>query len=210
MWFLIGVVITAFGIAFITKAALGTTPITSLPYVMSFRFAPSIGVFTFILNFLFIVLQAVLLRREFALIQWLQLLVNVVFSAAIDISMWALGWMNPQDLWLQLIVIVIGCAILAFGIAVQVAPGVLAVPGEGAVRAIAIVSRIRFGTIKVAFDWTLIAIATICSFAFFQELRGVGLGTILSAFLVGVFVNVYFTRLTWLGKLNPPPLALDD
>lgn len=205
MWFLVGVVVTAFGIAFITKASLGTTPITSLSYVASFRFPPSIGAFTFVLNFLFIVLQAVLLRRRFPPIQWLQLLVNVIFSGFIDISLWALGWMNPEAMWLQLLVVVIGCTILAFGIALQVSPGVLVVPGEGAVKAIAIVTKVRFGTVKVIFDWTLITIAAICSFAFFGELRGIGLGTVITALLVGSIANIYFRRLFWLGTLNPPP-----
>ena len=36
--FTAGVVINSFGIAFITKAALGTSPISSLPYVLSLRF----------------------------------------------------------------------------------------------------------------------------------------------------------------------------
>lgn len=210
MWFLVGVVVTAFGIAFITKASLGTTPITSLSYVASFRFPPSIGAFTFVLNFLFIVLQAVLLRRRFPPIQWLQLLVNVIFSGFIDISLWALGWMNPEAMWLQLLVVVIGCTILAFGIALQVSPGVLVVPGEGAVKAIAIVTKVRFGTVKVIFDWTLITIAAICSFAFFGELRGIGLGTVITALLVGSIANVYFRRLFWLGTLNPPPPRLDE
>lgn len=210
MWFLIGVVVTAFGIAFITKASLGTTPITSLSYVASFRFPPSIGAFTFVLNFLFIVLQAVLLRRRFPPIQWLQLLVNVIFSGFIDISLWALGWMNHEAMWLQLLVVVIGCTILAFGIALQVSPGVLVVPGEGAVKAIAIVTKVRFGTVKVIFDWTLITIAAICSFAFFGELRGIGLGTVITALLVGSIANIYFRRLFWLGTLNPPPPRLDE
>lgn len=38
LWFVFGVVLNSFGIAFITKAALGTSPISSLPYVLSFAF----------------------------------------------------------------------------------------------------------------------------------------------------------------------------
>lgn len=209
-WFITGVVITAFGIAVITKAMLGTTPITSLPYVFSFQFIPTIGVFTFILNVLFILGQAILLRRDFHAYQWLQGLVNIVFAAFIDISMWSLTWLEPDILWSQLAVIVIGCGILAFGIAVQVAPGILTVPGEGLVKAIAIVSNARFGTVKVIFDWTLIGLSLIFSLIFFGELRGVGLGTVVSALLVGIIVNVYYTRFFWLSTLNPPAIPDDS
>ena len=37
-WFTAGVLLNAFGVALITKAALGTSPISSLPYVLSLRF----------------------------------------------------------------------------------------------------------------------------------------------------------------------------
>lgn len=209
-WFTIGVVITAFGIAFVTKAALGTTPITSLPYVFSFQFSPSVGTLTFSLNLLFIVGQAVLLRRNFLPYQWLQVLVNVVFSAFIDISLWILSWLEPNTAWLQLAIVGIGCGIVALGISIQVAPGVLTTPGEGIVKAIAIASKVRFGTVKVAFDWALIGLAAISSFVFFGQLRGIGLGTIISALLIGTIVNFFFSRMLWLSRLNPPIIPKDD
>ena len=56
--FVAGILINSFGIAFITKAALGTSPISSLPYVLSQRF--TLTQFTFIMNTGFIVAQIVL------------------------------------------------------------------------------------------------------------------------------------------------------
>ena len=41
--FTIGVLINSFGISFITKASLGTSPISSVPYVLSLRFEPTLG-----------------------------------------------------------------------------------------------------------------------------------------------------------------------
>ena len=37
-YFIIGVLINSFGIALITKGALGTSPISSVPYVLSLQF----------------------------------------------------------------------------------------------------------------------------------------------------------------------------
>lgn len=209
-WFTVGVVITAFGIAVITKGALGTTPITSLPLVFSFEFTPTVGTLTFLMNLVFIIAQAALLRKDFRPYEWAQILVNIVFSSFIDISLWSLGWLDPNTLWLQLLIVAAGCLILAFGIAVQVAPGVLTTPGEGIVKAIAIVSKIRFGTVKVIFDWSLIGLATISSFIFFGELRGVGPGTVISALVIGIIINFFFKRILWLSRLNPPIIPKDD
>ena len=121
-----------------------------------------------------------------------------------------MSWLEPNTAWLQLAVVGIGCGIVALGISIQVAPGVLTTPGEGIVKAIAIASKVRFGTVKVAFDWALIGLAAIFSFVFFGQLRGIGLGTIISALLIGTIVNFFFSRMLWLSRLNPPIIPKDD
>ena len=49
-WFTAGVLLNAFGVDLITKAALGTSPISSLPYVLSLRFPVTLGQFTFLIG----------------------------------------------------------------------------------------------------------------------------------------------------------------
>ena len=198
LFFLIGILINAFGVALITKAALGTSPISSVPYVLSLRFAPTLGAFTFVMNLIFIILQPVLLRRDYQPIQLLQIVVNIVFSWFIDVSMNLLGWLEPQNIAVELIVLLLGCAVLGFGISVEVAPDVLLVPGEGLVGALTAASGRRFGSVKVAFD-VLISLAL--SLLFFHRLNGLGLGTVISALLVGRFVNLYNSRLPLIAHI---------
>ncbi len=189
--FVIGIGINSFGIAFITKGALGTSQISSVPYVLSLQFGQlSFGMWTFIFNMLFIVIQILLLKKRFRLIQILQIPANILFSALIDISMKILSGFQPEMLITKIISLSAGCLVLALGIAVEVAPGVITVPGEGIVRAIAEVTNKKFGTVKVYFDSILILIAVALSFLFFGELKGVGIGTVVSALTVGRFVNL--------------------
>ncbi|HIT51340.1 MAG TPA: YitT family protein [Candidatus Aveggerthella excrementigallinarum] len=195
LWFIVGVLVNSFGIALITKAALGTSPISSVAYVLSLALPLTIGQFTFIMNMVFIALQPVLLRREYRPIQVLQIAVNVVFSAFLDVSMGMLSWLDPTTLPAQLAALLVGCAILGVGVAVEVAPDVLMVPGEGLVRAIYIVvsrrfGSARFGTIKNLFDISLMLIAVVLSLAFFGYLNGIGVGTVIAALLVGRIVNL--------------------
>lgn len=201
LWALVGICINSLGIALITKAALGTSPISSLPYVLSFRFPLSLGQFTFVMNLLFILLQILLLRRNFPLIQLLQLVVNIIFSVCIDWGMALLAWFQPTSLVGELLSLLLGCAVLALGISIEVAPGVLMVPGEGAVSALAQVSGKRFGIVKICFDVTLVAIALTLSFLFFHRLQGLGLGTVVSALLVGRFV-IFYNRLPLLSRIS--------
>ena len=191
VWFSAGILINSFGIVLITKGALGTSQISSIPYVVSLQL-PSIsfGMFSFIMNMVYIVLQALLLRRQFKPIQLLQIVVNVVFSASIDVFMAMLSFYAPQQLFTRVLSAVAGCIVLAFGISVEVAPDLIMVPGEGIVAAISKVSGRRFGSVKVVFDVTLILIAALLSWLFFGNIVGVGVGTLLSAVSVGQFVNL--------------------
>lgn len=202
LWFLTGVLINSFGVALITRAALGTSPISSLPYVLSFRFPVTLGQFTFAMNLFFILGQALLLRRDFQPIQLLQVAVNAVFSAFIDVSMGLLSWLEISSLPMAVLVLALGCAVLAFGISVEVAPRVLMVPGEGIVQAIAAVTGWRFGNVKVGFDAALVATALVLSLLFFHRLQGLGAGTILSALAVGRFVNLYNRRLPLISRIS--------
>ena len=195
-FFALGIFINSFGVAFVTKSDLGTSQISSVPYVLSLAFPDyTFGMTTFIFNVLFIIIQIIILRRDFHPIQFLQVLANILFSFFIDVSMNWLAFFQPETFIAKFISLIIGCMILAIGICIEVAPNVIVVPGEGVVRALALVialkkPQIKFGTVKIYFDITLIVIACILSFIFFGELNGIGLGTIVSALIVGRFINL--------------------
>ncbi len=201
-WFTAGVLLNAFGVALITKAALGTSPISSLPYVLSLRFPVTLGQFTFLMNMLFILAQVLLLRKDFRPVQLLQVAVNVVFSLFIDVSMGLLSWMEVGVLPMRLLALAVGCAVLGFGISVEVVPRVLMVPGEGIVQAIAVVTGRQFGNVKTAFDATLVSTALLLSLLFFHRLQGLGIGTIFSALAVGRFVDLYNRRLPLISRIS--------
>lgn len=201
-WFILGIVINGFGVAAITKASLGTSPISSVPYVLSLRFPFSLGQFTFVFNMLLILGQWILLKKDFKPLQFLQIGVTFIFSACIDISMSILSFLQPQNILTSLISLLVGCSILAFGISVEVAPDVLMVPGEGLVSAITKVSGKRFGSVKVFFDCTLMLCAVVLSLIFFRYINGLGIGTIISALIVGKIVNFFNRRLKLISRIR--------
>ena len=54
--FCIGLFINSFGVSFITKASLGTSPISSIPYTLSLGFKPTLGMFTLYMSILLIIM----------------------------------------------------------------------------------------------------------------------------------------------------------
>ena len=125
-FFILGLIINSFGVAFITKSALGTSQISSIPYVLSLKFTNlSFGQTTFIFNMLFILIQLLILKKDFRPIQFLQIAANILFSSFIDVSMTLLTGLNPQTIPLRTLSLLVGCEILAVGISVEVAPDVI-------------------------------------------------------------------------------------
>ena len=59
-----GLIIMAFGVAFSIKAALGTSPISSVPYVTARISGMSVGTTTIIMNFIFVLIQIGILRNR--------------------------------------------------------------------------------------------------------------------------------------------------
>ena len=203
IFFMLGSILNAFGVAFITKGALGTSQISSISYVMSLQFTNvSFGTWTFLLNMIFIALQILLLKKDFKPVELLQIVANLLFSWFIDLGMLLFGFLNPVSFPARLLSLLVGCCILAFGVCIEVAPNVVMVPGEAIVRVLADKLHKPFGSMKVYFDVTLIVIATILSFVFFGRLNGVGIGTVICALLVGRLVNFFNKHLTILYKIR--------
>ena len=202
-WFCLGLMINSCGIALITKAGLGTSQISSIPYVLSFEFdGLSFAMGTFLVNIAFIVIQAVLLGRSFFPVQLLQLPVNIVFSSFLGVSMSIFGWLAPSSLPAQLAVLVLGCCVLGCGIAIECAPNLIFVPGEGIVYAISKVVNKKLGSVKVVFDVVLVVSSFSLSMLLFGELKGVGIGTIVCACFTGFVVNFANARFGFLAHVR--------
>ncbi|MCD7826532.1 MAG: cytidylate kinase family protein [Clostridiaceae bacterium] len=199
--FLIGLFINSFGVSFITKANLGTSPISSMPYVLSLKYVPTLGVFTIVFSCLLILLQILLLGKKFKLESLLQFPVSIVFGIFIDLCMEILGWLNPAAFATRGISLLVGCVILGFGVYTEVIADVVMLPGEAFVKAVTIRFKTEFGTTKVCFDASMTIIACILSLLFFKTLNGVGLGTVIAAILVGFIAKGFGKKLTAFTKL---------
>ena len=113
--FIVGLFVNSIGVALITKADLGTSPISSIPYVLSLSFTPTIGQFTIVFSLLLIVIQICLERRNYKPIQLLQIPVSVAFGYFIDFSMdYLLFWLDPQNYVQSIIYLLIGCVLVAY------------------------------------------------------------------------------------------------
>ncbi len=185
----VGLLIMAFGIAFSIKAGLGTSPISSLPYVLS-RFTPlTVGTATIALHITLILLQILLLRKRYDPLQLLQLPAALLFGWLTDFSVWAVSAISAPSYPLQWLLCVIGIVLVAVGVSFEVTANVVTLAGEGMVLAICKAFPLKFGNVKVGFDVTLVLIACVLSFLFLGQLEGVREGTVAAAICVGLIAK---------------------
>ena len=192
---------TALGISLITKSGLGTSPVTSFAYVLTFIFPEvSLGVFAFLVNATVFLAEALLLGREFRPLQFLQLPATFVFSSCIDLWMWLFRSWAPGSYPAEWVLLLVGCAVLGLGVALQVTAGVLTLPCEGFVKVLSHKFRWNFGVVKTVFDVSMVTAAVVLSFACLHGLFGVREGTVAAALTVGFFSRSFQKRLVHLPE----------
>ena len=185
----LGLTIMAFGVAFPIKAALGTSPITSVPYVTSTISGLSVGTTTIIMNFMFVLIQIAILRKKYDWFQLLQFPAAIVFGTMIDVAEYVLKPVAFSNYFEQWLLCVIGIFLVALGVSVEVMANLVTTAGEGIVLAICQVAPVKFSNMKVTFDVTLVCISIALSFIFLGHLDGVREGTIAAAVFVGLITK---------------------
>ena len=214
---ILGVFILCFGIAFITKAGLGTSPIASIPYTLSLilpRF--TMGNYMIAINLILLAAEWIMLRGKPGSVMGrasgkaitpveliVQLAISIAMGYGTDLSLYLLRWMEPTTYWQNLLFLVAGCFIMAFGVYVQLVANVAMAPGDAFARALTAVLGKPYNRVRVASDSTMVAISAILCLVFLHNLSGVREGTVISALLTGFVVRLFQKLLKKPRKKRP-------
>lgn len=205
-----GVIIMTAGIVIVTKSNLGTSPISSLGYVLSLSFPiVSYGTFMFAWNSALLLGQVAVLRRRFKVLALLQIPISVLFSLGIDGFNQALSFIVPATYLESVVTLAAGIAVLAFGVACTVVANVVMNCGEAFVCAITSTTGWNFGHTKVGFDLGCVALAAGASLALLGGIEGIREGTVAAAAVTGFAVNAFIKLMGGvrpaLGEMKEPP-----
>lgn len=186
-----GVVVMTFGIDLMSHANLGTTPISAIPYVLSLDFSQvSFGQLTIIWNVLLILGQIVILRRDFKIVDFLQIPVSVFFGVCLDVFAALLSSVTANVAVQSFALLLLGIVALALGISLTVLSNSVMNCGEAFARALSDKFGWDFGHVKVGFDLSLVALAGVCSVVLMGDIEGVGVGSLIAAAVTGFIVNL--------------------
>lgn len=191
----IGLFIMALGVSVSKISNLGVSPVNSVPSVLSDIFEVDMGICTTGVFLIFIVIQILILRKEFQLINLLQVVCSFMFGYFVSITNKLSLSILPQgnSYIIQLLYVCISIILVAMGILLYLEASILSLPGEGVMQAISNKTGIALPTAKLFFDWSLVTVAVITSLIFTKSLMGVREGTVLAAFGVGICLK-FFTN----------------
>lgn len=185
----IGLWIMALGVALSIAADLGTSPISGVPYAISLFTPLSVGTLTIMMHIAFILIQIILLRKEYNPLQLLQLPVAFIFGFMTDAAVFILQDIQPTNYIESLLLCILGIVLVAIGVSSEVASDTVPLAGEGLAIAISKVLKMKFGTAKVLVDCSLVIIAITLSLIFLNSLGAIREGTVMAALLVGTIAR---------------------
>lgn len=194
LYLLLSLFVIAFGVSLITKASLGTSPIASIPYVLSLCTSVTMGQFMIGMNLLCILIELLIMNKnqikdmKYELL--LQVPVGILFGYFIDLSFPLLSWYIPSEYINCIVGLVLGCVIMATGIAMEVQANVAMMPADYVIRIISVRINKEFGNVKLGFDVSLVLIACLISFIGLGYIDGVREGTVIGAIIVGPLVRL--------------------
>ena len=185
----IGLWIMALGVAFSISAHLGTSPISSVPYTISLFTPLTVGEVTIAMHVTFIILQIILLKRDYKAEQLLQLPIALVFGAMTDMAVAILSSLEPNGYLSSWLYTLIGIILVAIGVSAEVNSDTVPLAGEGLALALSKRFKIKFGNAKITLDVSLVLISLTLSLIFLSSNGGVREGTIAAAILVGTIAK---------------------
>jgi uncharacterized membrane protein YczE len=195
--YIIGLFFLALGVAFSINSGLGVSPVNSLPYVISLITGVEIGTMVIIVFSFYILVQILVLRKDFKWINLTQIIFSTIFGYFTNFTKMIVGNFTIPTYFGQLLMLAISIVFIAVGVSLYVDAKLVNMPMEGMVAAIneKLLPKKTFADVKVIMDTSVVIIGIILSFVFLGKIEGIREGTIICALVVGKLMKPMQKRL---------------
>ena len=202
--YLIGILIIALGINVSKMAGLGISPVSSIPRVLEVVWGFTLGTMVIVVYCFLVLLQFIVLRKDFKPVSILGVPVAIVFGWMIDlvgidpnaVGHLLAGFPRPGTYIMKLVYLIASIIIIGIGVYIYLKPNLIPMPAEGLAAAISQKTGKAFGDCKTMVDVGLIAVALIIQLIFLGGFSSfvndpvvVREGTIAAAVCVGQVVK---------------------
>lgn len=185
--YICGIFLIALGGVLTIKSNLGASPISSLPLSISKISRISLGTAAAMLFTIYVVIQILILKKDFKKIQLLQIVFAILFGKIMNFFN-VIITIDINNFYSRLFICILSFFITALGVVFTISTNIVPVAPDGLAQVISKKARIDFGKAKIYFDCSIVILSVSILLINNRELDGIGIGTILSALLVGRIV----------------------
>lgn len=193
--YVVGLFIMAFGVPLSLKSNLGVSPVNSLPneislVMNSFGINLSLGNAVIIIFSCYVLVQILIKRRRFPLIDLTQVIFSIIFGYFTNFTgMITNASSCLTSLPMRLLFMAVSMVFIAFGVSIYMNAKLVNMPMEGMTLAISEALGKPFARVKIVVDCSTVILALVLSLVFLHGIEGVGVGTVLAAVCVGLLVK---------------------
>ncbi|MDE6502772.1 MAG: hypothetical protein K2L10_11855 [Ruminococcus sp.] len=200
--YFVGFFIMTIGIALSVKSDLGVSPVSSIPYTLTVCWGIEMGKATILFHCVLIVIQILILRKNFKLKSLLQLPVGIVFGYFTTLCNSLAGHLPSTDnYFIRILMILVSVVLVAIGIFMYLPADIMPLAGEGVMQAVADTLKTEFAKVKVAFDVTMVIVSLVTCLIVLHTLGSVGVGTVIASLMVGIVLG--WIKKFWAKRTNP-------
>ena len=179
VWYIIGLNCIALSVVLNIRFDLGVAAFSSVMYAISEIYHISLGMASIICYLIFVVLQC-LMSKKVTLVFILEVPLSIVFGLLTDV----------YDLIIPELAFGLTMFLTAVGVYLCVKSKMVLAPTEGIVNTISEVFHLRFSAVKNAFDISMVIISALLCLLNHSSFYGLGVGTVLSALLLGRIIKL--------------------
>lgn len=183
--YILGLLFLAFGVAISANSNLGISPVNSLPYVVSAVVERDPGTCVTLVFCSYILLQIIILRREFKPVNLFQIAFSTIFGYFVNFTKAIVGDFAIPTYAGQLLMLAVSIVFIAIGVVLYIEVELVPMPMEGLSLAIAGKTGVAFHNMKIVIDCLVVLTGVALSFLFLHRLAYIREGTIISAIVTG-------------------------
>ena len=180
-----GLFTLANGAALTINSDLGVSPIVSLPLVVSEIIGVNIGTVTSGIFIFLILLQIIVLRKNFKWHNLTQIIFSVIFGYFKDFAIFLQGGFQLPTYIGRLAMMGLGFVLISLGIVIFMEAKLVPLPVEGLADALAQVAEGKFHVYKMIVDTAFVVLAIALALLFLRKIIGIREGTLIGMLLVG-------------------------
>lgn len=184
----IGIILNGFAVTLFVMSNLGTSTVSSIPYIVSKIMGINFG--GMLISFQVLLIGILILIRRFKMTDLYSVIVGICFGTIVDVWTYILKNIGIDTLF-PMILLITGILLLPLGITLTIESNLCAIPFDLFVKDIASLTKVKISKVKTIFDISCIIITLTLSFVFLGKNLGIGIGTIISTLITGKLIGFY-------------------